>query len=146
MIATPRLPTLESVRVDAILADAVVLNWNDLMPQADAGLIHIEYYVEPLGSVDYMKVWASTVRGYWKLVCEHWMRWDTTQTGGLRFNNGYKSDQLGKMLEKIMQHQEIFLVEAAPGKDRMIQVQPPTDADKSVAKGMMEVFRERMAS
>src|SRR5580698_5307128 len=135
MIATPRLPTLESVRVDAILADAVVLNWNDLMPQADAGLIHIEYHVEPLGSVEYMKVWASTVRGYWKLVCEHWMRWDTTQTGGLRFNNGYKSDQLGKMLEKIMQHQEIFLVEAAPGKDRMIQVQPPTDADKSVAKG-----------
>jgi len=144
MIAIPPLPTLESVQVDAMLADAVVLNWNDLMGKPTSGLIHIEYHVEPLGSVEYVKVWASTVRGYWKLVCEHWMRWDTKQPGGLRFNNGYKSDQLANMLETIMQHQEIFLVHAAPGKDRMIQVQPPTDADWSVASRMMEVFRECM--
>src|ERR1700684_1913832 len=133
MIVTPRLPTMETVRVDAMLTDAVVLSWNDLMPQPASGLIHIEYHVEPLGSVEYMKVWASTVRGYWKLVCEHWMRWDITHRSGLRFNNGYQSDRLAKMLVAIMQHQEIFLVDAAPGKDRMIQVPPPTDADKSVA-------------
>ncbi len=69
-----------------------------------------------------------------------------THQGGLRFNNGYKSDQLGKMLETIMQHQEIFLVAAAPGKDRMIQVQPPTVADTSMANSMMEVFRERISN
>ena len=137
---------METVRVDAMLTDAVVLSWNDLMPQPASGLIHIEYHVEPLGSVEYMKVWASTVRGYWKLVCEHWMRWDTTHRSGLRFNNGYQSDRLAKMLVSIMQHQEIFLVDAAPGKDRMIQVPPPTDADKSVANSMMEVFRERIAA
>jgi hypothetical protein len=137
---------METVRVDAMLTDAVVLSWNDLMPQPASGLIHIEYHVEPLGSVEYMKVWASTVRGYWKLVCEHWMRWDTTHRSGLRFNNGYQSDRLAKMLVAIMQHQEIFLVDAAPGKDRMIQVPPPTDADKSVANSMMEVFRERIAA
>lgn len=45
-----------------------------------------------------------------------------------------------------MQHQEVFLVDAAPGKDRMIQVQPPTDADKSVAKSVMKGFRERMTN
>ncbi len=146
MTATLRLPTIESVRVDAMLADALVLNWNDLMPETDSGLIHVEYHVEPLGSVEYMKVWASTVRGYWKLVCEHWMHRDMTHQGGLRFNNGYKSDQLGKMLETIMQHQEIFLVDAAPGKDRMIQVQPPTEADKSAANSMLEVFRKRMVA
>jgi len=142
MIATPRLPTLESVRVDAMLAHAVVLNWNDLMPEPDSGLIHIEYHVGPLGSVEYTKVWACTVRGYWKLVCEHRMRWETTQPGGLRFNNGYTSDHLAKILEAIMQHQEIFLVDTAPGKDCVIQVQPPTEVDKSVANSMMEVFRE----
>src|ERR1700684_3066902 len=108
MIVTPRLPTMETVRVDAMLTDAVVLSWDDLMPEASSGLIHIEYHVEPLGSVEYMKVWASTVRGYWKLVCEHWMRGDTTHMGSLHFDNGYKSDQLAKMLEMIMQYQEIF--------------------------------------
>jgi hypothetical protein len=50
------------------------------------------------------------------------------------------------MLETIMQHQEIFLVHAAPGKDRMIPVHPPTDAEKSVANSMMELFRARMAA
>ena len=44
------------------------------------------------------------------------MRRDMTHQGGLRFNNGYKSDQLGKMLETIMQHQEIFLVAPPPAK------------------------------
>jgi hypothetical protein len=146
MTATLRLPTMESVQVDGILAGVGVLNWKDLMPGTDSGSIHIEYHVEPLGSVEYMKVWASTVRGYWKLVCEHWVRGDTTQPSRLRFNNDYKSDQLGEMLDRIMQHQEIFLVDAAPVKDRMIQVQPPTNADRSVAKSMMEVFRERMTN
>jgi hypothetical protein len=146
MIATTPLPTIETVRLDTMLADAVVLNWNDLMPEPASGLVHIEYHVDPLGSVEYMKVWASTVRGYWKLACEHWMRWDTNHQSGLRFDNGYQSDQLAKMLETIMRHQEIFLVHAAPGKDRMIQVHPPTDAEKSVANSMMEVFRERMAA
>jgi hypothetical protein len=146
MIATPHLPTLASVRVDTMFADAVVLNWNDLMPEANSGFIHIEYHVEPLGSVEYMKVWASTTRGYWNLVCEHWMRWDTLHQGGLLFNNGYKSDQLAQMLEKIMQYQEIFLVAAAAGKDRTIFVQPPTAAEKSAANSMMKAFRERIAN
>ena len=135
---------MDTVRVDAMLADAVVLNWNDLMPEPASGLIHIEYHVGPLGSVEYIKVWASTERGYWQLVCQHWMRWDTTHNGGFRFNNHYKSDRLSKMLETIMQHQEIFLVDTATGKDRMIQVFPPTEADKLTANSTMEVFRERL--
>lgn len=146
MVAAPHLSALESLRVDAMLGDAVVLNWNDLMPETDSGLIHIEYHVESLGSVEYLKIWASTVRGYWQLICEHWIRRHANQPGGLRFNNGYKSDQLRKMLETIMQHQEMFLVNAAPGKDRVIQVQPPTDADRSMANSMMEVFRDRTAN
>jgi hypothetical protein len=146
MNATQHLPTMDSVGMNVILADAVVLSWDDLMPQTDSGLIHIEYHVEPLGSVEYMKVWASTVRGYWKLVCEHWMRSDTTHRGGLRFDNDYESNQLSKMLEMIMQHQEVLLVGVAPGKDRMVQVHPPNDADKAVANSMMNVFRQRIAN
>jgi hypothetical protein len=115
------------------------------MPKLTSGLIHIEYHVEPLGSVEYMRVWASTVRGSWSLICEHWMRWSASHLSGLEFSNGYASNTLARMLDTIMQHQEIFLVGAAPGKDRMIQVYPPADADRAAAGRMMEVFRERVA-
>jgi hypothetical protein len=143
MTAATHLPASEPIQVDAILSDALVLNWGDLMPERTSGLIHIEYHVEPLGSVEYMKVWASTIRGHWNLICEHWMRWDTSHQSGLHFRNGYKSDGLTRMLDTIMQRQEIFLIGAAPGKDRMIQVYPPTDADRAAAGKMMEAFRER---
>jgi len=146
MIATQHLPTMDSVGMNVILADAVVLSWDDLMPETDSGLIHIEYHVEPLGSVEYMKIWASTVRGYWELVCEHWMRSHPNHAGGLRFDNNYKSDQLSKMLDMIMQHQEILFVGVAPGKDPMVQVHPPNGADKAVANSMMGVFRQRIAN
>jgi hypothetical protein len=43
-------------------------------------------------------------------------------------------------------HQEILLVGAAPGKDRMIQAYPPTDLDRAGARRMMEVFHERVAA
>ena len=146
MTAAPSLQAIESIQVDAILSDALVLNWGDLMPELTSGLIHIEYHVEPLGSIEFLKVWASTVRGYWNLICEHRMRLDAPHQSGLHFNNGYKSDGLSRMLDKIMQHQEVFLLGAAPGKDRMIQVYPPTDADRTAASKMMEVLRERAAA
>ena len=114
------------------------------MPERTSGLIHIEYHVEPLGAVEFVKVWASTIRGYWKLICEDWRRWDPSQSSGPHFRNGYKSDGLNKMLDTIMQHQEVFLVGAAPGKDRMIQVGPPTDADKTAATTTMESFDDRL--
>jgi hypothetical protein len=145
MIATPYLPTVESMEMDAILADAIVLNWSDLMPELTSGLIHIEYHVESLGSVEFVKVWASTIRGYWNLICEHWMRSGGSHQNGPNFRNGYKSDGLARMLDTIMQHQEVFLVGTSPGKDRMIQVQPPTDADRAAASKMMELLRDRLA-
>ncbi len=146
MIATPYLPAVDSIQLDAILTDAVILNWSDLMPELSSGQIHIEYHVEATGSVEFVKVWGSTIRGYWNLICEHWMRWNATHQSGLHFSNGYKSDRLAEMLDTIMQRQGALLVGAAPGKDRMIQVQPPTDDDRVAASGMMEVLRERLAA
>lgn len=57
------------------------------MPEPASGLIHIEYHVDALGSVEFMKVWASTVRGHWDLVCEHWMHARASYGSGLRFAN-----------------------------------------------------------
>ncbi len=146
MIATPYVPAVDSIHLDAILTDAVILNWSELMPELRSGQIHIEYHVEATGSVEFVKVWGSTIRGYWSLICEHRMRWNTAHQSGLHFSNGYKSDRLAEMLDTIMQRQGALLVGAAPGKDRMIQVHPPTDDDRVAASGMMEVLRERLAA
>jgi len=146
MIATPSIPALDSIQLDAVLAGAVALNWSDLMPEPTAGQIQIEYHVEAMGSVEFAKIWGSTIRGYWNLICEHWMLWADSHQGGLHFKNGYKSDGLAKLVDTIMQHQGIFVVGAAPGQDRMIQVSPPTEGDKVAATRMMEVLRGRLAA
>ena len=143
---TPYLPAIDCIPIEAILSDAIVLNWADLMPELTSGLIHIEYHVEPLGSVEYVKVWASMLRGCWNLICEYWMGWDASHQSGSNFRNGYASTALAAMLDKIMQHQEIFLVGTAPRKDRMIQVYPPTAADRVLASRMMEVLEGRIAA
>ncbi len=146
MIATPYLPAVDSIQLDAILADAVILSWSDLMPELTSGQIHIEYHVEATGLVEFVKVWGSTIRGYWNLICEHWMRWNATHQSGLHFSNGYKSDRLAKMLDTIMQHQGILPAGAAPGKDHTIQVQPPTNYDRVAADRLMEVLHERLTT
>ncbi len=116
------------------------------MPELASGQIHIEYHVEAMGSVEFLKIWASTIRGYWNLVCERWMLGGNSHQGGLHFTNGYNSDRLAKMLDTIMQHQAIFFLGAASGKDRMIQVHPPTDDGRTSANRMMELFREHLAT
>jgi hypothetical protein len=145
VIATSCLPAVESIPLDAILADALALNWSDLMPKPTSGLIHVEYHVDSLGSVEFVKVWASTVRGHWNLICECWMHSGASHQSGLHFSNSYESAGLDRMFGTILQHEEIFLLDTPPGNDRMIQVYPPTDADRAAASKAMEIFRDRLA-
>jgi hypothetical protein len=50
-----------TIRLDVLLSNAVVLSWSDLMPELTSGLIHVEYHVEPMGSVEYTKVGQQQV-------------------------------------------------------------------------------------
>ena len=145
MNATSVLQRVESIPFNETLIDSVVLSWNDLMPEPGSGLIHIEYHVALDGSVEYLKVWASTIRGEWNLVCEHWMLAGGVHQSGLRFAGEYKSDGLGQTLASIMRHQEVFLHGTAPGCDRMLQVSPPTEQDAVAAARTMTVFLDRLA-
>lgn len=145
MIATSTSPTVGSFQLDAMLANALVLSWSDLMPELTSGLIHIEYHVGPGGAVEFLKVWAAPTRGHWDLVCEHFLLPGTKSTSGLRFANGYESEGLERMLDAIMQHQEMFLVSTAPGADRMIQIPPPTQKETLAARGMVEAVGDRLA-
>jgi len=147
MVASSALPAAATFQLDTVLADAVVLNWSDLMPGLTSGPIHIEYHVGSRGAVEFVKVWAAPTRGQWDLVCEHFLLGSTASRSGLRFANGYKSEGLERMLGSIMQQQEeMFLVRTSPAADRMIQVPPPTAEDTLAASGRMEAFSDRLAS
>jgi len=145
MVATPVPLAIDSIPFDETLADIVVLSWDDLMPEFSSGLIHIEYHVDPLGSVEFVKVWASTIRGEWNLICEHWSQAGSSHESGLRLVGGYKSARLERALQSVLQNREIFLVGTAPGRDRLIQVFPPTHPERVAAGKRMNVLHSRLA-
>ena len=53
--------------LNQILESTVVLNWKDLTKNAEA-LIHVEHHIGVECSIDYLRIWSSTARGYWNLV------------------------------------------------------------------------------
>lgn len=54
--------------LNQVLESTVVLNWKDLTKNTKA-LTHVEYHIGMERSIDYLRVWSSTARGYWSLVC-----------------------------------------------------------------------------
>src|ERR1700756_4442025 len=99
-------PTID---LDHILESAIVASWGDLMRGTHVGVIHIEYAFAPTGAVDYLKVWTCVTRGHWLLACEYWMSANTFHGIGLRFENGYQSERMARILEFVMQHQNFFV-------------------------------------
>jgi hypothetical protein len=119
--------------LDHILECAVTDNWPALMRAAESGLIHIDYGFGPRDSIEYLKLWISTARGHWFLACEYWMSTSKFHTSGIHFENGYKSDDLAHNLEWIMQHQAAFSLPPNLGRNGLIQIQTPTEAEIAAA-------------
>jgi hypothetical protein len=109
-------------------------------------LIHIEYGFAAGGTLDYLKVWSSLTRGHWLLACEYWMSANTFHTAGVSFSNGYQSEELTRILEAVMQHQNSFVLPPNLGRQGLLQISTPT-AEESVAAATLisEVF-DRLAS
>lgn len=119
--------------LDHLLECAVTDNWPALMGAAASGLVHIDYGFGPRASIEYLKLWISTVRGHWFLACEYWMSSSKFHTSGIHFENGYKSDDLAHNLEWIMQHQDAFSLPPNLGRNGLIQIQTPTEAEIAAA-------------
>lgn len=128
-----------------VLSNAVVFNWNELMSQSVASQVQIEYHVGPSGSIEFLKVWGAAIRGHWDLICSYWTYPSSSRQSGLQFASSQESDTFRGMLDSIMQNQELFRVETAPGTDGMIQVSPPTEKERISALQMMDVLRDRLA-
>ena len=135
-----------SRQFDDMLLNALVFNWNELMPQTATGQVQIEYHAGPTGVVEFVKVWGATIRGHWDLICEHGVHLDASSRRKLRFANGHRSEAFRGMLDSIMEHQKLFSAGITPGADCMIQISPPTDNERISAMKMMDVLRDRLAS
>ena len=123
--------------LEQILESAVVISWADLMRGAETGLVHVEYGFAPTGTLDYLKVWSSITRGHWLLACEYWMSANTFHSAGVRFDNGYASEGLANILESVMQHQTSFVLPPNRGRQGLLQIPNPTQAESVVAAGLV---------
>jgi hypothetical protein len=131
------LRTAHTLRFDRTLEYAVVQSWDELMPPSTSGLVQIEYQTGADGSVDFLKIWASTVRGHWSLICEFWMRSLWSHTTGVRFANDYHAADLAHALEFMAEHEVAF--SELPGRHGLIQINPPTEEERREAKHWMGV-------
>jgi hypothetical protein len=139
--------TPENVQsLDQILESAVVSSWTDLMHDAQTGLIHIEYGFAAGGTLDYLKLWVSITRGHWLLACECWMSESAFHGTGVRFDNGYQSEGLARILEFVMQHQNSFLLPPNLGRQGLLQISTPTEAESAAAAASVNEGFDRLGS
>jgi hypothetical protein len=111
-------------RLDRTLQAAVVQSWEELMPGSPSGQIHVEYQTGSNGALEFLRIWSSSVRGHWDLICEMWLQALWSNAVGLRFANNYRSAALTTALGVATQ-------DAGPGStlpdhQGFIQVQRPT--------------------
>jgi len=127
-------PEVGTMRLDRILADVVQAHWNELMPAENTGSVQVEYRTESDASLQYLKIWASTSRGYWHLVCEQWVTAAWSHVPGLQFFSDYYSEALGRLLEVVTRHQGAFLPLSEPCRDGMVQVSAPSEDERRAAE------------
>lgn len=123
----------EKKSLERALECAIIVSWTDLMHGAQTGLIHIEYGFTPTDTLDYLKVLSSITRGHWLLACEYWMSANTFHGVGVRFENGYQSEELARMLDFVMQHQNSFLLPPNLGRQGLLQIPTPTEKESAAA-------------
>lgn len=123
----------ENKSLERALESAIIVSWKDLMHGAQTGLIHIEYGFASTDTLEYLKVWSSITGGHWLLACEYWMSANTSHRIGVRFENGYQSEGLARILEFVMQHQNSFVPPPNLGRQGLLQIPTPTEKESAAA-------------
>jgi len=118
-----------NITIDRILECAVALNWNGLTQGDETTAMQVEYQTGPSHTLEYLKIWSSTTRGYWNLVCEYWMQAGSGHESGATFSGREYSGDFTWMLDAIMQHQGAFLPGSSDFVEGLVQINRPTDTD-----------------
>jgi hypothetical protein len=130
--------------LECMLKSAVVMSWDALMKGSTAGLIHVEYQTGDDGSLDFLKVWESTIWGQWKLVCEFWTRPLWSHATGVRFASDYHSADFSHALELAVGNKNALSM--LPNLHGMVQVFPPTEDEQEKAETVTRAALDSSAS
>jgi len=136
----------KNTTIDRILECAVALNWNGLTQADETTAMQVEYRTGPSHSLDYLKLWSSSTRGVWNLVCEYWMQSSSGHETGATFSGREYSGDFTWMLDAIMQHQGAFLPGSSDFVEGLVQINRPTDTDFASAQADMAEAMERIGS
>ena len=97
-------------------------------------MVQIEYHVGAEHSIEYLKIWSATTRGYLSLVCDYAVAAHRPNGAGARFTNGFHSRDLGRFLDSILMNQNLFSHHGVANRNVIIQVKPPTEEQVTVAQ------------
>jgi hypothetical protein len=134
MTTAPQTPSGVLLQLNTILESAVFLNWAAFGQASDGGMVQLEYHVGAELSIEYLKIWSATSRGYLSLVCDYAVAAHRPNGAGARFANGFHSRDLGRFLDSIMMNQNLFSHDCAANSNAVIQVRPPSEAQLAQAK------------
>lgn len=123
--------------LDRILESAVILSWADLFHGHRSGSIHLEYAFGPDGSISTLKLWLSTVRGRWRLVCGV----ETEIDKCIQLEDWCTSAGLASNLEFILRHQTAFVPPRNYGRAGLLQIKSPTQDEIDTAVVAMNAAR-----
>lgn len=129
-------PIGDPMPLDQILESVVIANWKDLIRGTNPGLVHVEYHVGNASQVENLRIWSSTARGYWNLVCHCSLGPDLSTT--LQFKDGYGASNLGALLQSILKHQGDFSLKCPADSDHMVQVGSPSGEVIAAAKSSLD--------
>lgn len=135
---TPQAVDVKSLEWN--LECAVVSGWNELAGDRAPERIHITYTATPAGDLDRLKLWSSVRRGHWDLVCDYRLKKDVDGFAGVSFTNGFNSAKLTDSLDSVMTRQS-WLPMAVQQPKGIIQVDPPTDAARTLALQTLDTLR-----
>lgn len=127
-------------QIKDLLGSAIVVSWKELLQSSLTGVVQVEYGTAPEPSLQYVKVWLSTARGNWELVCEYWMSAGTQRTPaiGLTFSNGFYSECLARMLQDVLQRRGgVPSCLAGDTAVNLIIINSPTEQDSRNAGNCM---------
>src|SRR5208337_548121 len=121
------------MELDKALEFAVILAWEDLMKARESSSVRVEYRCEPGTSLDYLSVWSVRAGGEQDLVCDYWTWASAAHASGVRFRNGYHSDELAQTLDFIMKNQAQFTRRADACRDGLALISPPSEDERTEA-------------
>jgi hypothetical protein len=136
MTTAPQTPTGELLQLNTILESAVFLNW-PAFGQSEGGMVQVEYHVGVEDSIEYLKIWSATPRGYWSLVCDYAVAVHRPNGAGAHFSNGFHSRDLGRFLDSILMNQNLFSHGCRSNSNVVIQVRPPNEEQIESAKQLV---------